>query len=168
MKNETKLAGVFTYELRRNGKIIDTWEQPNIVPTVGLNHFNDVVLNGASAYGTWYIGLYLNAYTPVAANVYGDIGTLFTEITGNYDEADRPPYIPDGAAVAGVTSNSASRATFTFNASDTVNGALFVSGSGKGINTGGILLAASAHVPARSVIAGDELLVKYEFSGTSS
>lgn len=163
-----KIGGVFSFELRREGKIIDAWKEFNLVPTAGLNHFNDVVLGNASAISNWYIGLYSNAYTPQADDLYVHIGTRFTEINAEYDEVTRPSWVKDGVSAAGLMSNSASRAVFTFNQSAVVNGGLFVSVNTKGDGTSGMLLASSLHSPARNVVAGDELLVRYNFQQSSS
>lgn len=167
-----QVGGIFYFEHRRQGKTIGSWETPNLVPTAGLNHTLDTTLGSGTptTVGTWYIGVYSNTYTPQADDVYTHIGTRFTEITTAYDEATRETYVPDGASASGLVTNSTSRATFTFNSSVNVSGAIFVSSNIKGDNaaSAAVLLAASAHSPARAMISGDELLVKYEFQGTSS
>ena len=164
------VGGVFTFEHRRAGEVIDTWKENNIVPQEGLNHLLNVNFNGKTAVGTWYIGLYSNTYTPLDDDVYTDIGTTFTEINADYDEATRPAYVPDGDATVKLMTNDASRAVFTFNASATVAGAIFVSSNIKGDNAAAnaVLMAASAHSPSRSMLSLDELLVKYSFLGSSA
>jgi hypothetical protein len=168
LEGKVSRGGIFTFELRRDGELIDIWDFHNLVPTAGLNYLNDAGIGGGSQISSWYIGLYSNAYTPQADDVYTHIGTRFTEITTAYDETTRPAWTKDGASSSGLMTNSSSRATFTFNTSATVNGAIFVSNNVKGDNTSGTLLAASLHTPARSVVNGDELLVKYEFQASSS
>jgi hypothetical protein len=172
-----KFGGAFSYEQRRRNKLdfgrmetIEKWDEHNIVPQEGLNHFLNVNLNQKTAIGTWYIGLYSNTYTPLDGDVYTDIGTTFTEINADYNETTRPAFVPDGDATVKLITNEASRATFTFNAGATVAGALFVSSNIKGDSaaSGAVLQAASAHSPSRSMIANDELLVKYSFLGSSS
>ena len=167
-KEDGKIGGIFTFELYRKGKMIDKWEHFNLVPTLALNHFNDTVLGGGTAIANWYITLYSNAYTPQDDDAYIHIGTRFTELNAEYDEVTRPVWTKDGASATGLMSNSAARATFTFNQAATVNGGLFVSVNTKGDNTSGMLLAASLHSPARSVIDNDELLVKYDFQQSST
>lgn len=167
--SKTTHGGIFTYELRRKGEIIDIWDLGNRVPTLALDYINDSSIGNQTAIAAWYIMLFSNAYTPQADDAYTHIGTRFTEVTTVYDEATRPVYTLNGVSAAGLISNSSSRATFTFNAPGTINGACMVSNSTKGDNGAGpVMLAASAHSPARSVIALDELLVKYEFQGSSS
>ena len=167
-KELTKLGGKFSFELKREGQIIDAWENFNLVPTAGLNHFNDTTLGGGIGISNWYLSLYSNAYTPQADDLYTHIGTRFTELVAEYDEPVRPTWIKDGVSSNGLMTNSGNRATFTFNQPATVSGGMFVSVNTKGDNTSGLLLASSLHAPARSVVDGDELLVKYEFQATSS
>lgn len=160
------LGGVFTFEHRRNGEVIDTWDQHNLVLDAGLNHILDVTFHGTTAVSPWYIGLYSNTYTPLAGDLSSDLGTSYTQITTAYDEATRPEY-EEAAAAAKVTTNVLNRATFTFNTTATVAGAFLISDSVK-TNATGTMIAASAHSPSRSMLALDELLVKYEFTGSSS
>jgi len=171
VKENTKVGGKFTYQLVRDGAVIDTWEHENLVPYDGLDHILDVVLDGATAVANWYIGLYSNTYTPINSDVYAHIGSRFTEVNAQYSQATRPGWMPNAAgSVDGFHSNSDSRATFTFTSGATIAGAIFVSSSVKGDNSASnaVLLAASAHSPSRTVLSGDELLVKYEFQGSST
>lgn len=174
MKTESLSAaamfgGKFQYEHRRNGKVIEVWEDPNLAPEAARNHILDVVLSGATAINPWYIGLYSNAYTPQEDDLYSHIGVRFTEIEA-YSEVTRPAYVADGLADAGIVTNEAARSLFTFTQNVTVNGGFFVSNNTKGDNAaaGAIMLAASQHTPARSMIIGDELLVRYVYTATSA
>lgn len=164
------VGGIFTFDHVRNGEVIATWKEHNIVTQEGLNHLLNVNFNGKTVVGTWYLGLYSNTYTPQDGDVYTDIGTTFTEINAAYDETTRPAYVPDGDATVKLMTNAASRATFTFNTGATVAGAMFVSSNIKGDSaaSNAVLMAASAHSPSRSMLALDELLVKYEFLGSSA
>lgn len=169
-KSDSGMGGVFEYELRRNGVIIDTWDEHNLIPNAGLDHNNNVVLDDATRVTEWHIGLYSNTYAPQADDLYTHIGSRFTEIQAEYSEATRPAFVPDAAgSVGGVLANAVSRSLFTFTSDATVAGAIFVSDSEKGdsVTPGAVLFAASAHTPSRSIRSGDELLVKYTFTGTS-
>lgn len=169
MKSTLKAGGIFTFEQFRNGKIIDEWGQENLVPEIGINKLLDTSIGGVTAITPWYIALFSNVYTPQSDDLYEHIGVRYTEVTA-YNETTRPVYSLDGLADAGLLSNSNDRALFTFNADQNVSGGLIVSANAKGDNAaaGAILLAASAHSPARGMLAGDELLVKYEFQMTSA
>lgn len=169
LEAKMKFGGKFQYEHYRNGKPIETWEDPNLAPEAARNHILDVILNGVTAINPWYIGLYSNAYTPQTDDLYSHIGTRFTEIE-DYSETTRREYTPDGLADAGIVTNEAARALFTFTANITVNGGFFVSNNTKGDSAaaGAIMLAASQHTPARPMIIGDELLVRYVYTATSA
>jgi hypothetical protein len=62
--------------------------------------------------------------------------------------------------------NSASRASFVFNATKTIYGAFLISNSTKG-GTTGTLFSAARFATAKSVESGDELLLTYTFTATS-
>lgn len=165
-KKET--GGIFTFYHKRDGVIIDTWEQHNIVPEAALDYINNSSLRGATAISVFYIALFSNAYTPQSDDLYSHIGTRFDELDAEYDEVTRPVWTTDGPSAVGVVTNSASRAVFTFNQSATVSGGLLVSNNVKSDNTSGTLIASTAHIPARAVIAADQLLVLYSITSTSS
>jgi len=144
----------------RKGQLIDHWEQKNVNTTQGLNHMLDVTFHGTTAIGTWYMGLFEDDYTPLVSNTYAAPG--FTESTA-YTEATRPAFV-EAAASSKVTSNNASKAAFTMNATKTIYGAFLcgggTDGSTKG-NTdgGGTLFASSKFSSAKSVVNTDILLV---------
>jgi hypothetical protein len=67
-----------------------------------------------------------------------------------------------------VVTNSASPATFTINATETVGGAFLTSGSAKSGTTGTLFSAADFSAPGdRNVVSGDVLSVTYTFSLTA-
>ncbi len=165
---KTGFGGVFEFEHRRDGETLEIWKQGNLVLDLGINHFLDTELGGSTPITAWYIGLYSNTYTPQAADTYSEIGSTFTELNAHYDESTRPVWTKNGVAAAKVMTNSSSRATFTFNQAATVSGAMFVSSSVKGDNSAGLMSAASAQSPARTMANLDELLVTYSFTGSSS
>lgn len=165
--NETpSVGGIFTFTHVRNGEVIDSWEQRNLVLNAGLDHLLDVTFHGTTAISPWYIGLYSNTYTPDAGDTSADLGVSYTQITTQYDEATRPEY-EEAAAAAQVTTNTLNRAVFTFNTGVNVAGAFLISDNVK-TNATGMMIAASAHSPSRAMLALDELLVKYEFTASST
>lgn len=137
----------------------------NIVTTQGLNHILDVVLHNTSAVSPWYIALFEGNYTPVAGLTAASFTAAATECTA-YDESARVVY-NEAAASGGVTTNSASRAVFTMNASKTLYGGALLSASAKS-STSGTCLAAARFSSSRDVVNGDEVAVAYSLTLTSS
>jgi hypothetical protein len=78
----------------------------------------------------------------------------------------RQAYV-EAAAAAKVTTNAASKATFTFNATKTLYGAFLISDSTKG-GTSGTLLAAAKFAAPKGVVATDQLLLTYTFTAASA
>lgn len=163
-RQKIMLGGEFHCQLVRAGKIIDEWVQPNLVVNQGLNHILDVVFHGSTPVSPWYLGLFEGNYTPVAGVTAATIASAATETTA-YAETTRPAYDEDAAASQSIT-NSASRATFTFNATKTIYGAFIISENTKG-GTSGTLLAASRFSASKAVVAADQLLLTYTFNASS-
>ena len=157
-----KVGGVFSFSHIRDGKVIDTWEQPNIVVDAGLNYILDAALSGATTSTTHYIGLFSNNYTPIATTAITDL----TEVTTKYNETVRPTW-NEGGAVSKTISNSASVATFTFNLPENIYGAFLTNINTKG-STAGRLIAASRFASVRSMLALDVLQVTYSLSISST
>lgn len=161
---DIKFGGRFAYEHFRGGQLIDAWEDPNIVVDEGLNHLLDVAFHGSTQVGTWYIGLFEGNYTPLSTVTAATIAAASTECTA-YDETTRVAY-NEAAAASKVTTNSANKATFTFNASKTIYGGFLVSTSTKS-GTSGTLMSASRFGSAKTVESADQLLVTYTFTASS-
>lgn len=137
----------------------------NIVTTEGLNHILDVVLHASTQVTTWYIAPFEGNYTPVAGLTAATFTAAATECTA-YDEATRVAYV-EAAASGGVTTNAASRAVFTINASKTLYGAALLSASAKS-STSGVCLAAARFSSSRAVVDNDEVAVSYSLTLTST
>lgn len=164
-----EVGGKFTFELVRDGEVIDTWQDHNLIVNEGLNHILSAVLAGGTQVTTWYVGLFEGNYTPVAADVHagaGGFATVATECTA-YSESTRRDYT-EGAVSGQSVSNSASKATFSINATKTIYGAFLASVSTKGSTAAGTLLAAARFAAARSVQNGDQLLITYTISAAST
>lgn len=156
------VGGYFTYEHIRDGKVIDTWQEKNIVVNTGLNYILDAALSGGTVNTAHYVGLFSNNYTPITSTVVTDL----TEVNAKYNEVTRPTWSEAGTSLQSI-SNSASPAAFTFNASETVYGAFLISNNTKG-GTTGTLIAASKFAASRSMLATDVLNVTYTLSASSS
>lgn len=166
-KAETVVGGVFTIEHVRDGKVIDTWQEKNLVSNEGLNALLDTYLNGdgTAKIAAWYVALFEGNYTPVATLTAATFPAAATESTA-YTEATRVLWV-DAAASAQQITNTAAKATFTMNATKTIYGAALVSASAKSATTG-VLFAASRFSVSRAVVAADQLLITYTVQAASA
>lgn len=159
-----KVGGFFHGQIVRDGKVIDEWEDHNLVVNEGLNHLLDVLFHGGTQIGTWYLGLFEGNYTPTGALTAANVTATATECVA-YDEAARQAY--DEAAASGQSiTNTASKATFTMNASKTIYGAFLASASAKSA-TSGVLFSAARFGTAKVVADDDQLLLTYTFTASS-
>jgi hypothetical protein len=158
------VGGVFSGQIVRDGKVIDEFDCPNLVVDQGLNSLLDVYFHGDTQVTTWYLGLFEGNYTPVAGVTAATITAASTECTA-YDEATRQAFVEAAAASKSIT-NSASKATFTFNATKTIYGAFLVSNSTKS-GTTGTLFSAARFGSSKSVVDDDQLLLTYTFTASS-
>ena len=154
--------GTFKYEHIRNGKVIDSWKEPNIVVDQGLIYMLNTGIGNVSQNSNWYIGLFQNNYTPLAS----DTAAIFpgagagNEATIEYDEATRPVFTPVATNAKVITNTSAA---YTFNAATSIYGAFMISDSTKG-GVSGTLLSASKFGAVRQMQALDVLNVTYELT----
>jgi len=167
MKDKTKFGGVFTLEHIRDGEMIHKQAIHNIVVDEGLKYLLNTALHATTAVTTWYVSIFDNIYTPVAADTGATIaGAGKCGAFTSYDESTRVEYEEATASNSPVTTtNSANKATFTINATETIQGAFLIStstkdGTGDAAST---LIAAAAFTSPRSVVDDDVLLVTYEF-----
>ena len=159
------MGGVFHAELIRDGRLIDEFEFKNTVVNEGLNSTLNVVFNAASQITSWYIGLFQGNYTPVASDTAATIAANSTECSA-YTAGVRQNFTVV-ASTAQTTTNAASKASFTFNAGQTIYGAFLVSTAT--INgTTGTLMSAARFSTSRVVASGDQLLLTYAFAAASS
>jgi hypothetical protein len=103
-------------------------------------------------------------YTPVATVTAATITSASTECTPT---TRRPAAYDEAAASSQSITNSASKATFTFNATKTIYGAFLVSASAKSATTGTLFSAAASSLAAKSVVDDDQLLLTYTFTASS-
>ncbi len=170
MKDKTAVGGVFHFEQVRDGKVIDEWDEHNIVVDEGLNHILDVGLSNGSQNTTWYVGIFKNNYTPVA----GDVASTFAgsgvanEIVATTDvsETVRETWT-DGGVSAKSVDNSASPASYTAAAGLSIYGAFLISNNTIGGLTG-TLFAASKFAAVRTLIATDVLNITYTLTAADA
>ena len=158
-------AGKYHAELVRDGKVIDAWDFDNLVVNEGLNDLLQTYLGGGTQITTWYLGLFEANYTPVSTDTAATIASNSTE-TSAYSAGVRQTFSPAAASSQSIT-NSASRATFTFNATKTIYGAFLVSSSVIS-GTSGKLFSAAQFGTSKSVTSGDQLLLTYTFTAASA
>lgn len=159
------VAGVWEGELRRAGRVIDRFVDKNLIVNEGLNNVLDVYFHNIAQATTWYIGVFEGNYTPIATVTAATIAAASTESTA-YANATRPDYVEAAAASQSIT-NSASKASFVFNATKTIYGAFLVTDNTKS-GTSGVLFSAARFSNPKAVESGDELLLTYTITAASA
>lgn len=163
-QQDIKLGGRFLVDHVRDGKVIDQFAFDNLVVNEGLDHILNTVFHGGTQVGTWYLGLFEGNYTPISTVTAATIAAAATECTA-YTESQRQEYNEAAASAQSIT-NSANRATFTFNATKTIYGGFLVSNPTKSA-TSGVLLSAARFNASKQVTTDDQLLVTYTFNASS-
>jgi hypothetical protein len=168
IKNFMFLGSVWEWEQWRGGKLIDRWQQHNLMTDEGIEYIMDAALSGGTPITDFYLLLFEDDYTPTSADTYAVPG--FTE-TEAIDEATRPAWTEAGVTSKAIT-NSASKATFTFNDTKTIYGGALV-GGGTDPNTiadvagGGVLVCENQFSSgSKGVISGDILKVTVTITGS--
>jgi hypothetical protein len=156
-----KFGTKWGFEHVRAGKVIDQWEQGNVCTAEGLTLMLNVMFHGTAAIATWYMLVFESDTTPADGTTYAV--PVYTETNAGIDEATRPAYV-EAAASAKSISNTASKATFTFNTSKTIYGAALVGGGStpttKGDTAGGgTLFCAAKFTSSKSVVSADALMI---------
>ncbi|WP_419663248.1 uncharacterized protein Dvar_36410 [Desulfosarcina variabilis str. Montpellier] len=148
LRQKIKIGSVWHVEHWRKGVMLTERVVENLCPDEFINHVLDVALSGGSQITTWYLALFSNNHTPVASNTYASPG--YTEATG-YDETVRQTWQEGGVSSKTIT-NSANKATFTMDGTDTtIYGCSLVSNSVKGDTVGGGILGPVAQFSAGAI-----------------
>ncbi len=156
---------VYTVEHWRKGRLLSSEQVHNIFPTEGMNHILNAVLDNATSFATWYVGIFDTNTTPSLTTTYAT--PLWTEST-DYDESVRETFTSI-TATASTTNNSASPAAFTMDGTTTIYGAFITNISTRGDTAGGgIMLSAAKFATAKTVDATDVLKVTGTLTLTSS
>lgn len=155
--------GTYTFEHWRNGKQLRAWEDSNLIPTEGLNHVLGAVLHADAQNVAWYLGLGSGNYTVAASDTAANIVARVTEIT---TYAGNRPAVVFAAAAAGSITNSASKATFTFNAAvATVTNAFMMSAATGSVGT--LFSSLKLGTAATGFVSGDQLVVTFTATAAS-
>lgn len=160
---KAKLRGRFQIQhFNKAGKLIGTYDIPNGIVDVGINHLLDVGFHAEAQITTWYIGLVDNAGFSAFANA-DTMGshTGWTESSA-YNEATRPEWTEGAAASRSITNGTT--VDFSINATVTLKGIFITSNNTKGGTTGTLWSTApfASNVTANN---GDTLKVTYTLSG---
>lgn len=150
---------------KKDGSLRWSEEVKNIVVNVGLNDVLDKYFKGAAYTAAFYVGLASSTPTFAAADTMASHGG-WTEVTG-YSEATRQA-LTLGSVASQSVDNSASKATFSINATVTIGGAFITTNNTKG-GTTGILYGGAAFTGGnRSAVSGDELRVTATLTAASA
>ncbi len=151
-----------------NYRQIDDWENGNLCTDQGLTDCLGVHFSGNTQKTSWYLLTFEDDHTPAAGDTYAVPG--FTECEA-IDEATRPAWSEAGAAAKAI-SNTASKASFTYDDTKTIYGGAMV-GGGTDADTigdtagGGVLFNESQFTSgSKAVIATDILKVSVALSIT--
>ena len=160
-----KLVAHWKWDHYRNGKLIDQWEYDNFCSDEGLNHMLDTSFHDKANIHPWYVEIFESDTTPDADTTYAV--PVYTPSTA-YDEVTRPEYV-EAAAAAKVTTNTASKAVFTIDATKVIYGASLVGGGAAAttpadVAGGGVLFSASKFAASKSVVDDDVLNVTIEIT----
>jgi hypothetical protein len=157
-------GGVFTvtcYDKDGNLK----WEDKakNLVVNVGLQDMNTKYFKGSTYTAAWYLGLVTGPGPSTFAAADTLASKAWTEFTNYSGDRKAVTFGTATTADPSVIDNNASQASFSITGTATVAGAFLAS-----VDTGtsGVLFSeADFETPGdRSVVSGDTLNVKYEFS----
>jgi hypothetical protein len=132
----------------------------NLTVTQGLNDILTKYFTGSSYTAAWYVGLINNAsFTALAA------GDTSQQINGSNGWIEDTAYsagvrqtLTLGSASAGSISNTASPASFTMNASGTLNGAFIATTSTQGAGAGGTVLYGEASFSSTQAYASGNVI----------
>jgi len=161
-------GGIFTVTCYdKDGAV--KWETTakNLVTNVGLQDMNTKYFTGSSYTAAWYVGLVDNA----GFTAYAAADTLASHAGWNenvgYSGGNRGTASFGSATAAdpSVISNSASQASFSMSTTAVIRGAFLTNTQDNTLNTGILFSVADFDAPgSRSVVSGDTLNVRYDFS----
>lgn len=168
MSNEIqklKAGGVFHFDVIRDGKIVDSFEEHNIVVDTGLNYILDAALSNGSQLTTFYVSLFKNNRSVQSTDTMSNFASLAGEISTptDVDETIRETWTEAGVSAKSIT-NTATPAEYNFASDTDVWGAFLVAGSNVIGGTSGTLIAGAKFNAIRSMLAGDVLTVTYTFN----
>lgn len=166
-----KIKGVWRFECRdKNGNLKWVEEYENLIVNEGLDDQLDKYFKGSNYTAAHYVGL-IDTLNNIAA---GDTAAKITTGVPNapttndwsentdYTEATRPAFTPGNVSGQSVD-NSASKATFSINATATITGGFVITNNTKG-GTTGVLLSVGQFGSSKNVSNGDTLSVQITYT----
>ena len=133
MSNTVVVSSHWKFECIRAGKVAWVRDNYNLVTTAGLNKLLDATFKTGLASPAWYVGLVNTSPTFAAADTMGSHAGWTENVS--YGETTRE-VLTLGTIANGSAGNSASKASFTINASTTVAGAFLTDSDTKSGTTG--------------------------------
>ena len=158
------LGGTYHGIQIRDGKVIDEWEEHNLIVNQGLDHILSTEFCGTTQIQSWYLAPFDNNYVPVATDTAASISANAGEITG-YSGSGRLAFTPTESAQQAT--NAASPATFTFTAPFNIYGMFLISSQAYN-STAGVLFAAAQFATPKPVAIADQLVITYVIGGQSA
>lgn len=159
------LYRVECFDKKGNHKWTEEFE--NTVVTAGLNILLDATFKTGIAAPAWYVGLKDSSGGIVAGDTMASHAG-WTESTAYGDPFSARPAFTPGTIAAGSVDNSASKASFTMDATTTIYGAFLTDNDGSlELNTG-TLYGVGDFATSRSVIATDVLNVTVTLTETAA
>lgn len=123
MLEQAMAENLWLVECFREGKL--KWETlwHNLCTVEGRNYLLNAGFKDGTKLTSWYLLLFEDNYTPLVGDTYAVPG--FTETTA-YTETTRPAW-QSGTVANAEVSNTANKATFTFNATKNIYGGALIS-----------------------------------------
>jgi hypothetical protein len=164
-ESSIQVSGEYLFEIIRDGKVIDSFVEKNIIVDQGINYILNAALNAEPQSSSWYVGIFEGNYTPVAGDTAATFPASATECVA-YAEAARQEFVKNVSTAKSV-SNSASKASFSINATKTIYGCFLSSASAKS-STIGTMLSAVRFSAQKGMTSGDILTVSYTVNMASA
>jgi hypothetical protein len=157
------LGGIFTLTCHdANGRQLWIAKAPNLITTEGINYLLDIMFpGGAGTSATLYVGMTDGTPTPAAGDTMSSHAG-WAEVTA-YSESVRQTYTDVRSSQ--TVSNTASKATYSMNASGTAGGAFLCTNSTKGGSTGTLVCVGAASGGDEAFADGNTIQVQYDFTG---
>jgi hypothetical protein len=163
MKNKAKLNGKFLVKhFDSEGNLKGTYEFPNGIVDVGLNHILDTQFNAGTQVTAWHAGLINNAGFTALSNSDTMASHAGWAETTAYTQANRVAWDPANASARAVVNGTTM--DFSINATVTIRG-IFISSSNTKGGTTGTLWSTALFAASVSAVNGDTLKVTYTVSG---
>ena len=159
-----KFGGIFHTECFREGQKLWEDHSPNEVVNQGRQYLLNTGFSGSTAVTTWYVGITRGEPTSASTDCPTSHAgwTEATECT----EAARVEWVEVRSSC--TLSNSASKASYTINASITIGGAFLISDANKASETGSLMCIASFTGGDQACQSADVLQITYEFGATDN